>query len=183
MLIIVEGFDNSGKTSLVNHITKHNPQGPSIVFHSRPGIDQGARLGELLAWVRTYPSSLVITDRIGIIGEEVYGRNLRGYSEFSREMFDVWTSFFYGIPNGVKVVFIWCHPRNHEMGNKPEMEGVVENRAFLLDKYDETMVKTRRIFEKKKFEGRNVAFVEFDYQQDPFYRNISRLFGGEGDLK
>jgi hypothetical protein len=176
MLVIVEGFDNSGKTSLINYLIKDNSvEGPSVVFHSRPDIKHRERLESIARWTRLYSNGMVISDRIGIIGEEVYGKTLRGHSCFGDNIMDAWDELLWMLPEDLKVVFIWCNPKQHDMGNKQEMEGVKENKDTLQEAYRYAMENTREKFNNVAESGYDIRFIEFDYQSDPNYETLYKL--------
>jgi len=167
MLIIVEGFDNSGKTTLCNFLEEKLSHFTKVTRYKNDNLtDHKHRLTEILASTHLHP--VVLCDRISIIGEEVYGKVLRGKSCWNLTLEEIWTSFMNSIPSSIPVVFIYCLPSNPELGNKPEMEGVIEHQEALRKAYHQAALTTEKVFYNASHVkiSNNRYFRTYDYQKD-----------------
>jgi hypothetical protein len=127
MLIVVEGMDNTGKSTLAQHIAEKfkivlmaNKQRPR-------SVSEAIRYTSI---VRTVSSIFpVIVDRWAPISEPVYGPILRG------------ENLAEGISDEADLI-IYCRPPIEVImnyGNREQMPGVIENTREIVAAYDELM--------------------------------------------
>jgi hypothetical protein len=148
-LVVVEGMDNSGKTTLVKQLSEHikkslEEDGVNIPLHlyssSVEVENHFMRLYVILDDLNK--GSVVITDRISLIGEEVYGRLLRGQSVFGDKdgYLGSWDLFLQAATamnrGNTRVVIIYCNPDPFPLSVKMEMPGVSENFNILKTRYN-----------------------------------------------
>lgn len=151
-MIIVEGLDNTGKTTLINHLaerfmlTRVKSPGPAPLLHHLQWITE-ALTNEC---VRT------IYDRFSVISECIYGQVLRNGSIFKNLSEDLLQLTLQKQP-----LIIYCRPPPaviFNWGDRPQMARVKDHAADLLQSYD---LETWRI---RRLNGdRNV--LRYDYTQ------------------
>lgn len=133
MLIIVEGFDNSGKSTLVSQlaeefklVTMNNRCRPTT---EREAIDYTSQVQDFAAnWG-------VIVDRWSPISEPIYGPICRGTHLFKPETLKKHLE-------GLDALLIYCRPSEDKImnfGDRPQMKGVIEHAPKLLAAYDSFM--------------------------------------------
>lgn len=128
-MIIVEGMDNTGKTTLIETLAKHFNL-PTVKSY-RPFTRED--IYALHSWISAAPQT-VITDRHPSISDLVYGPTIRGST-----------------PSSLKVAkscrmnnyLIFCRPSTGNvfgtLGDRDQMGGVRENQEHLLEAYDQLM--------------------------------------------
>lgn len=88
-VIIVEGIDGAGKSTLVNRIREHMPEGYDRVFWSK-GVprydDPQQEYVDQLQWLRSH--HFVVSDRYHV-GELIYGPLYRGISRVAGKYFRI----------------------------------------------------------------------------------------------
>lgn len=142
MIIVVEGPDNAGKTTLALDIAK-KMQGVFVkVERPRGGISLKA-LSELLD-VATRYSGVVVTDRHACISEPIYGKIIRGGHDLDeREVLRCYDQI-----NAI----VYCRPPTHvimgSLGERPQMEGVLDHTPTIIHAYDELMLELHMEQEK-----------------------------------
>lgn len=161
MIIIVEGMDNTGKTTLVEQLVRET--GYDRVRSSGP-----QSLEDMIDKVETcLTSDNIIYDRFPLISEEVYGPALRGYSlwEFSR-----WREYFIQLLQ-LKPLFIYCRPAREtilrSINQREQLEGVVERASVIIDIYDRVFDHLRRFYP--------MDVVVHNYREDPLAKNIFQI--------
>lgn len=94
MIVIFEGVDGTGKTTLINQLVKHSDFfsdakvyhfGPPLVTSSPEGAS-GSAIGEYFGFLKAiqlYPNELFILDRF-LYGELTYGKMQRGITMSSQ---------------------------------------------------------------------------------------------------
>lgn len=144
-LVVVEGIDASGKSTLLENARIQISRRYFVLMrHScRP-----LQLSHAIQFMRTlrYGCDIgldIIADRHPLISEPIYGPILRGEHLFQDH-------FIYGEPEGRNQYLrhnvgriIYCRPPDHvieaNLGNRPQLEGIKEKIWDLLDKYDHRM--------------------------------------------
>jgi thymidylate kinase len=142
MFLIVEGPDSSGKSGLIEMISRERQ---IEVLHTGGPQDEES-LFKMMEYILTLDK--IIIDRLPIVSEMVYGTVLRGYSKFSPSDFN----HYFNLLEKKDPVYIYCRPPRktiHEMRelreeNKPwkskeHIEQVAQNLDKIIDKYDELM--------------------------------------------
>jgi len=194
MFVIIEGMDNTGKTSLHEHILEIyksralNKDIKIITTHSSAYTDPISYMLYLLHLDHNTDKVLILCDRVSMMGEYVYGPVLRSTNAFdsitpdksSTMLFeDLWNIFIQSIkPNNLasypKLIFIYCRPTDYVQSTKEEMIGVVNNQYPLLARYDAHALKLQALFHSHR-PFKDIEFLVYDYQQDPLYDNIMDL--------
>jgi len=127
-MIIIEGMDNSGKTTLAKTLAAHFDW---PLVHS-PGYCPG-----MIDWTKKalLEDTIKIYDRFPLISEAVYGPILRNNNSFNSEKGKALISLFYDR----KPLIIYCNPPvkiiERRMGE--QMEGVKKHLGDLIISYNE----------------------------------------------
>ena len=132
MKIIIEGMDNSGKTTLAAKLSSETHMPFKHSGGKAASQDEILdRATNILLDHRNY-----IYDRIPFISGRIYGSVLRGEDAFAigygKQLFD---GFRMRNP-----LVIYCRPPSSfilDFGDREQMAGVIENSQKLLAKYDE----------------------------------------------
>ncbi len=131
MQIIVEGMDNTGKSTLSDIIIKLFPQFQSVrrsgPFKTREDFEKCWNMDMI------EPESQV-RDRIGCISEMIYGKTIRGGSIVG---VDSWAYLLKYLHTGPLIIY--CRPSEndiHTWGDREQMAGVKDNSQALLTNYD-----------------------------------------------
>lgn len=140
-MVIVEGMDNSGKTTLVRQLSEDCRL---LVMNNRRRPKTRQDILDYVAGVvplaQRFP---VILDRFAPISEPIYGPICRNTELLTRD--DISQCLLRVTAEQPKpAVIIYCRPRATtilQFGPIPQMEGVIENGRALLQAYDETMKK------------------------------------------
>lgn len=131
-MIIVEGLDNTGKTTLVKKLSKDL----GLLVMNNQGKPKKARdvvdyLHIVIDVSHRFP---VILDRLSLISEPIYGPVIRG-----SHLLNTWQvhTLTYQLKSR-KPTIIYCRPpRDVIMSFKePQMDGVIDHAGTLLDAYD-----------------------------------------------
>lgn len=132
-MIIVEGMDNTGKTTLAQRLReKFNP----IDFEHSPSKES---LGVKLHWVAKAIRRLdprVIYDRYAPISERVYGPLLRPHIG---DVFGGYTFDLLRLTLRRNPLIIYCRPPDNRVaswGERQQMNGVKDHVTELLARYD-----------------------------------------------
>lgn len=129
-LIIVEGMDNTGKTTLIQSLAEHFRL-PTARTYRKP--DSSTEIHQWDAWCTHCPYPLIL-DRHPAISDMIYGPRLRGvtYSGFGLAQRTHENNFI-----------IYCRPPKNKIiqtiNERDQLEGVAENLSDLLSDYDNTM--------------------------------------------
>ena len=150
-MIIIEGMDNSGKTTLIE--TLKGVHGNAVDIIKPPGPFSSS--AELKDWMspemdkcRTfqYNNGMIRYDRFPIISELVYGPIVRGESMVDGPLFD---ETFHDLTSAAfPVTFIYCRPPDEKIldfGIREQMDGVREKSLELLYGYDHLMSEISQI--------------------------------------
>ena len=158
MIIIVEGMDNTGKTTLVEQLVRETGYGRV----RSPGPQS---LEDMIDGVETcLISDNIIYDRFPLISEEIYGPVLRGYClwEFSR-----WREYFIQLLQ-LKPLFIYCRPGREtilkSINQRDQLKGVVDRASVIIDTYDWFFSYLRKSYP--------LDLIVHNYREDPLAKNI-----------
>jgi len=137
MFVIVEGPDNSGKSTLVNQLSKdlkllviNNRKLPASVAESQAYLDL------VLPLTKHFPT---IFDRWQTISEPIYGPICRKNHLFKLAQID----FQFEVIRPLRPMVIYCRPPSQvalNFGPIEQMEGVISNAEQLLKAYDDHMI-------------------------------------------
>lgn len=143
MIIITEGPDSSGKTTLIQALSEE-------LKLARVGTYDRTQPQHYQHWVEACPHN-IITDRWPAISDLVYGPILGRGTWSSMKQAD--TPHF----------LIYCRPQDSEImntiHNKPQLEGVIDNAKSILRAYDDLMAQL------------NPSFI-YDYTQPRSYTTL-----------
>lgn len=164
-MIIVEGLDNTGKTTLVDNLT--------ATFQLRREKSPGpASLLTHLEWIVNAlndDDTCIIYDRYSVISERVYGPCLRGDSVF-RDLSDSLLELtLQKVP-----LIIYCRPPVEKIvdwGDRTQMSGVKANVQSLLDLYDMEIWRVRRL-------NKDQNVIRYDYTQPGSLGTVHREVEG-----
>lgn len=136
MLIILEGADGSGKTSLANRIRKDIDEYVLFLRSNGPPYHVG-QLADVMGWLDSIPRKIpVVQDRNPVISESVYGPILRNKCLHGLTLVQMarWLS---------KARIIYCRPSYSAlaagMREEVQMDGVAINHKEIVKAYDELM--------------------------------------------
>ena len=140
--IIVEGMDNTGKTTLIQRIIREYARGYSSAKVSLgPNCSEKEQrywLEMSLEQVIKCPNDLLIFDRFLPICDTIYGNVLRGGS-----LWNIKDGIIKEILSKYNPLIIYCRPDMDKIigfeDGRDQMEGVEENARLLVETYDETM--------------------------------------------
>lgn len=170
MLIVVEGVDGSGKTTLIQNFRQVAKQ--LCWIFSRSGPPQGP--SDLLSTIglldrARYYSIPLITDRHPLISEPIYGPIIRGKSLIEEDWPEALGHKYLG---GLVSRVIYCKPSletaRKSSRRERQIEGVHEKYRDLYQAYDKAM-------ENLRFLGIHV--VEYDWTS-PIQPDFNQLFLG-----
>lgn len=133
MLILIEGMDNTGKTTLAHNIIASLPH--FIYHHNEKPASREDAFANIVSLIERASNKDIVCDRCCVIGEEVYGTVLRGKSLFKPYE----TNILMKMLSTVTIMNILCKPPIQavieSMGERAQMEGVAENAYKLYDTY------------------------------------------------
>lgn len=133
-MIIIEGMDNTGKTTLAEHLAEKFK-----LPHIKSSKDRTHLLNDALTILVLNPEAVM--DRFSIISEMVYGPILRGGTAFDGHGLSQWRFFMDKLARCKPLIF-YCRPPNEKIfdyGDREQMAGVVEHGEELLSAYDTMM--------------------------------------------
>lgn len=166
-MIIVEGCDNAGKTTLVSQLSGElkllticNRRRPESIERSWDYFTA------IMIAAQEFPT---IFDRWQPISEPIYGPICRNTHLFSmtarihqlKEMHDRF---------GMEALLIYCRPslkKILDFGEREQMDGVIANAQAIVSKYDEDMLWIHHTFD-------HITVVRYDYEQPGAYDEIKR---------
>lgn len=144
-MIIVEGMDNTGKSTMTKRISERFElsivSGLSSPEKGEPP-DEAYMVNNTLDMLILNPHA--VFDRFPIISEAVYGPILRGKIAFNIPPYS-W-SFYFEKLKSLHPLIIYCRPPTEEVfsfGHRKQMLGVARWRAQLLHRYDLWMARFR----------------------------------------
>lgn len=167
-MIIVEGMDNTGKTTLVRKLTSMLP----LRKYKSPGPDIGE--AEQIEWVRDRledTDEWVIFDRFPLISEPIYGSNIRGQHNFE----DPSKQYLYDIFKNKKPLVIYCRPPRDKIlsfeDGRIQMDGVKLKGANLISDYDKMITDIKE-------EGINTVIYDYTtHSVNPVYLEVCNYLG------
>ena len=128
-MIIIEGMDNTGKSTLCNHLSKKFDL--RVDVRSRPkDLNDGFRMISR----SVFNKNPVIYDRHVLISEIVYGPLLRNKSVFGNSNWDLLFLMLKTHP-----LIIYCRPPKRKVfrfGVREQMDGVISQATNLIRRYD-----------------------------------------------
>lgn len=178
MIVIVEGMDGTGKTTLVQQLAHRLGVQPRKYVGSL-GPSDDYRLA-LVSRTRSEITELEITfvkggsvkrlyDRFPLISEAVYGPILRGHNCFGGLYYPLRSRLL-----ALKTVIVYCRPNRDviqvNVQQAPQMSGVPEHFGELLDAYD-------KLFVELTDSPVNSYITVYDYTRDDVQDLISRIRG------
>lgn len=129
-MIIVEGMDNTGKTTLIKSLVKDL----DLTHIKSPGPkDSLASFSWVIESLKEKRKN-IIYDRYFLISERVYGPVLRGEDVFGDYTFDLVSLMLRKSP-----LIIYCRPPEltiKDWGDRDQMAGVKSQYSSLLTRYD-----------------------------------------------
>lgn len=162
-MIIVEGMDNTGKTTLIKSLVAQfdlEYRGSASELRGDPS--------KLVAWVDEELARPTVKppiyDRFPLISEEVYGPILRGRSSIPERRYDGWAQAH-------SVLFIYCRPPLgyiRRWGTREQMEGVKEFDKELIARYDRVM---------HRYRCRGWGVIRYDYSDTESHARLLGLVG------
>lgn len=170
-IIIVEGCDFTGKSTLVDQLAKSLK---AVVYREcnipSPGVEAAK---EWLDTVRVLGRSrTVICDRSPLISEPIYGPTIRGFSSI---FFPESVRLMGELPDST--ITIWCDPGKEEVlkCNNEQMVGVHENLERIYDSYQATY----RHYLGNSLQLFKQLHLSYNWRKDdltPLIRRINRAF-------
>jgi len=145
MIIIVEGMDGTGKTTLVQQLAHHldveskkfvkSSSGPDEDYKSILVDNTVSEINELETASAEGRPIKRLYDRFPLISEAVYGPILRGHNCFGDQYHPLRSRLL-----ALKTVIIYCRPHRDviqaNIQQAPQMSGVQEHFRELLSAYD-----------------------------------------------
>lgn len=173
-MIIVEGMDNTGKTTLVEKIAKQYPtlQRDGSLGPNTPA-ELIARVVRMIA--RADVGEMWLYDRTPLISEEVYGSELRGESA----LLGVW-GYLADQVLLQRPLIIHCDPPEEHVRasfkDRDQMEGVEQRISRLLARYRSVV---QRLRDRGSWSYPTMArIVVHDWTQDPACEGALNLVDG-----
>jgi len=162
-IIIVEGVDGSGKTTLINKLQKD--LNVITVKSPRPKNYQDCK--DLLARTLLLAENTnILCDRIGIISEPIYGpvcRHILGFPPKAEAEQMLWA---------MNSIIVYCNPGlefcQKNVESHPQMSGVKDNLPQLHNAYQEWM---------GQLEMGSVCVIPYDYTEDSYTDLIDEISG------
>ena len=167
MIVIVEGMDGTGKTTLIQQLAHHldvkpkkfvKSSGPYEDFKQTLVASTIPEINELeTASAKGWPIKRLY-DRFPLISEAVYGPVLRGRNCFEDRYYPLRSRLL-----ALKTVIIYCRPDRDviytNVQQTLQMAGVREHFGELLNAYD-------KLFEELMDSPMNSYITVFDYTRD-----------------
>lgn len=132
--IIVLGMDNTGKTTLCNQLSE--ALGYEHVNSLGPKVSPWEMMNFIDHTMKSENS--MVLERFCFFEEMVYGKILRGHSNFG------WDSTYLETIRDAFPLIVYCRPSREKIfsfGNREQMEGVIEQKEKLLAAFDDLYFK------------------------------------------
>lgn len=143
-MIIIEGMDNSGKSTLVQRLAEDLKLCKVATYHKPSSFKM---IQEYDSWLTSSPQPIIM-DRHPMISDLVYGKVLRGFSYVTEEQSKAWAA---------KHKIIYCRPPTSfilNFGERDQLEGVKENALKLMLMYEMYMEDIEHIiYDHTNYEG------------------------------
>ena len=158
-MIIVEGMDNSGKTTLAKHLAQ---KFGLEYLHSPSEYRNDPKL--MIDWALKQMTSQkwAVYDRFSPISDRVYGPVLRGGTPYNDTMAG---KSAVKLLKTVPHLIIYCRPGRERIlnfGSREQMDGVIHQAVKLLEAYDDLM-------KEMQLEGYNIVTYNYDNPEDYNY--------------
>lgn len=173
-LVIVEGCDASGKSTLIEQLRLESKKYFWVVRSSGPPRTY-PEVADAISWLTrsSHSGPPIVCDRHPLISEPIYGLVLRGKNllagHFSES--DIREHLLDSVDR-----IIYCRPPTEQIllkiGHQAQLKGVPDNLERLIQVYDQTME-----FLEKHF---GVVVKHYDYTVDTSEAKLVSLFGGSG---
>lgn len=160
MLIVLEGMDNTGKTILAEKIMnrwndfKYEKPVPSA---GPEGQTEEYMLKDTQrVFDRVKNGENIVTDRLNIISEEIYGPICRTESRINESNHVEYMCKLFEL----NPVIIFCRPSDEtilKMGDQFQMDGVREKASHLIKAYDDFFGVLKEVWD----------YYRYDYESDP----------------
>jgi hypothetical protein len=163
-MIIVEGCDNAGKTTLVQKLSDELRL-LTVLNRRRPKtlLESWDYLYAIMPAVKLLPT---VMDRFMAVSEPIYGPICRKEALYTpmdiRQQFDYVQRFLKRPP-----LLIYCRPSRErilDFGDRPQMAGVIDNADNLIGAYDLRMTWLRNELV--------LPVVRYDYEQRGAYDEV-----------
>jgi tRNA uridine 5-carbamoylmethylation protein Kti12 len=136
-MIIVEGMDNTGKSTLVQHLAEKFKLCKVATYHKPQSL---VMIHDYDFWLSLCPQPLIL-DRHPAISDLIYGNVLRGISYITERESRAWSKDH---------LIIYCRPAADiilkSFEDRPQLGGVKENLLKLLLFYDTYMEDIKHVF-------------------------------------
>lgn len=169
-MIVIEGCDNSGKSTLARKLTDDLPaMYIRRAFKFVDGDDIVLFTGMVLSMAARFPTVL---DRAPWIGENVYGPVIRGKSLLNDDHMDqVWS-----LIRSRRTLTIYCRPPTNiilrGLNTREQMAGVKENAMKLVAQYDDVMKTVERKTNVLRYDYSKDAYEQLRYSVSAFYGKV-----------
>jgi hypothetical protein len=173
MIVIVEGPDGAGKTTLIHQIRARSDRYFWIMRPSRPPTSKPEIL-RTLRWITSRPEKLdLLFDRHPAISEQIYGPIFRGINHLAEFEGAKATRALLG---GVSMI-IYCRPSKDRIRLNtritPQMEGVPDLIDKIITAYDSLMTELSLY--------KRVYHYDFDRDGDELNNIIDRMWESQSD--
>lgn len=135
-MIIVLGFDNSGKTSTAKFLSEVLAR--EYIKSPGPIAPKEQKRWIIDHIVKVESGKRTIHDRFPVFEEMIYGPILREKSQMK------WGDFYFERLKMMDPIIIYCRPLReviYKFGDREQYPGIKENRDTLLNAYDELIFK------------------------------------------
>lgn len=132
MIIVVEGVDNSGKTSIAMWLAKRLKGLYLKSEHIPPEAMQLRQYMNILTVAEIYGNGIIVSDRHHAVSDPIYGHILRGGTKLESDL----------IERAMKQIhaFVYCRPSDEliidRMAERDQMAGVLPNVRRIIQAYD-----------------------------------------------
>jgi len=160
MLLIIEGPDGAGKTTLIERMRKDLPE--AFVIARLAQYPKHPRdIASYLRFIERHPPEMrLVMDRHPLISEPIYGPILRGIDQAAG--FSLQTHFSRFLPSHLNMIY--CRPADETIlanvvkNRQDQLEGVVERARDLISHYDMMISSLRRT--------KLINLASYNYEQD-----------------
>lgn len=155
--IIIEGMDNSGKTTLIKKLMENKAFGKVYKVIPSTGYTPNIR-SKVMEEIFHDTTSYKIYDRHPLISEYIYGPIIRGSSKIRQAEVQQLMSHLF---DNNRTLLIWCYPPpqvlKESLSESDQMEGVVSNADGIIDSYYNFMTSYVP----------PASYIGYDYTTDP----------------